>query len=73
MIKSLFPRLAALTLGLSAAHASAGSPVEEAVASEASRYEPPSIRPEDIRPGVTKQFRFTKSQIFPGTVRDVTA
>jgi enterochelin esterase-like enzyme/sugar lactone lactonase YvrE len=27
---------------------------------------------QDVRPGVTKQFRFTQSRIFPGTVRDVT-
>jgi gluconolactonase len=27
---------------------------------------------QDVPPGVTKQFRFTQSRIFPGTVRDVT-
>ena len=36
------------------------------------KYEPPAIKPEDILAGVTKQFRFTQSQVFPGTVRDVT-
>jgi gluconolactonase len=36
------------------------------------RYEAPAIKPEDIKPGVTKQFKFTQSAIFPGTVRDVT-
>jgi hypothetical protein len=53
----------------------AGSPVKEAAASGAEpvgpRYQPPPIRPEDIRPGVTKQSRFAQSRIFPGTVRDV--
>ena len=34
--------------------------------------QPPAIKPEDILPGETKQFRFTASRIFPGTVRDVT-
>ena len=34
--------------------------------------QPPAIEPEDILPGETKQFRFTASRIFPGTVRDVT-
>ncbi len=38
----------------------------------ASKYEPPTIKPEDVLPGVTKQFSFTTSTIFPGTVRDVT-
>lgn len=41
-------------------------------AGDANAYEPPAIKPEDIRPGTTKQFRFTESRIFPGTVRDVT-
>ena len=36
------------------------------------KYEPPAIKPEDVLPGVTKQFSFTQSAIFPGTVRDVT-
>ncbi len=36
------------------------------------KYVPPAIKPEDILPGVTKQFRFAQSKIFPGTVRDVT-
>jgi len=35
-------------------------------------YEPPAIKPEEVLPGVTKQFTFTESAIFPGTVRDVT-
>ncbi|MEO6741429.1 MAG: RICIN domain-containing protein, partial [Chthoniobacteraceae bacterium] len=51
----------------------AGSAV--AAASEAAdvpKYEPPVIKPEDILPGTTMQFTFTKSAIFPGTVRDVT-
>ena len=33
---------------------------------------PPAIKPEEILPGTTKQFSFTQSKIFPGTVRDVT-
>jgi enterochelin esterase-like enzyme len=50
----------------------AGSPLKSGVASEPQRYEPPPNRPEDVRAGVTKQFRFVQSRIFPGTVRDVT-
>src|SRR5262249_26454457 len=50
----------------------AGSPLKEAVAPGTPRYEPTPIRPEDIRPGVTKEFRYARSRIFPGTVRDVT-
>lgn len=38
----------------------------------APKYEPPAIKPEEILPGETRQFRFTESKIFPGTVRDVT-
>ena len=41
-------------------------------ADEGKKYEPPAIKPEDILPGVTKQFQFTQSKVFPGTVRDVT-
>lgn len=36
------------------------------------KYEPPAIKPEDIKPGTIKQFTFTQSVIFPGTTRDVT-
>ena len=51
----------------------AGSGVAEAKAAEdAPKYEPPAIKPEDILPGTTKQFTFTTSKIFPGTVREVT-
>lgn len=51
----------------------AGSDVSEAKSLDAtSTYEPPAIRPEAIRPGTTKQFAFTQSKIFPGTVREVT-
>ena len=51
----------------------AGSSVPAATAEPATKsYEPPEIKPEDILPGVTKQFTFTQSAIFPGTVRDVT-
>ncbi len=41
-------------------------------AGDAKAYEPPEIKPEDILPGTTKQFTFTQSEIFPGTVREVT-
>ena len=51
----------------------AGSTVPAATADAgAAKHEPPAIKPEDILPGVTKQFTFTQSAIFPGTVRDVT-
>jgi enterochelin esterase-like enzyme/sugar lactone lactonase YvrE len=43
-----------------------------AAAPAASSYTPPEIRPEDILPGTTKQFTFSSSTIFPGTLRDVT-
>jgi gluconolactonase len=36
------------------------------------KYTPLALKPEDIRPGTIKQFVFTSSKIFPGTVRDVT-
>jgi gluconolactonase len=35
-------------------------------------YEPPVIKPEAVLPGVTKEFTFTESAIFPGTTRAVT-
>ena len=51
----------------------AGSSVAAAAADAlTAKYEPPVIKPEDVLPGVTKQFTFTQSKIFPGTVRDVT-
>jgi len=50
----------------------AGSGVNEAAVDATAKYEPPEIKPEDILPGATKQFRFAQSKIFPGTVRDVT-
>ncbi|HWC89606.1 MAG TPA: RICIN domain-containing protein, partial [Pirellulales bacterium] len=50
----------------------AGSGIQQAAADDASKYEPPTIKPEQIRPGETKQFHFTQSKIFPGTERDVT-
>ena len=43
-----------------------------AAADDAKKYEPPAIKPEDILPGTTKQFTFTQSKIFSGTVREVT-
>ena len=51
----------------------AGSGVAEAKAvDDVPKYEQPAIKPEDILPGTTKQFTFTTSKIFPGTVREVT-
>ena len=51
----------------------AGSSVPVASAEAAIKpYEPPAIKPEEVLPGVTKQFSFTESSIFPGTVREVT-
>jgi gluconolactonase len=35
-------------------------------------YQPPATRPQDVRPGETRQLRFTASKVFPGTARDVT-
>jgi enterochelin esterase-like enzyme/sugar lactone lactonase YvrE len=50
----------------------AGSAVQAAQEAGAPKYEPPAIKPEDILPGTTKQFTFTQSRVFPGTVREVT-
>jgi sugar lactone lactonase YvrE/enterochelin esterase-like enzyme len=50
----------------------AGSGTAEVKVDMVPKYEPPAIRPEDILPGTTKQFTFTQSKLFPGTVRDVT-
>ena len=50
----------------------AGSGVAAPKADATPEYQPPPIKPEAILPGQTKQFRFTQSKIFPGTVRDVT-
>jgi enterochelin esterase-like enzyme/sugar lactone lactonase YvrE len=65
MILSRLARKTAILLGLARVLAAA----EDA---PRSRYEGPTIPPQDIRAGVTKQFRFTQSRIFPGTVREVT-
>lgn len=51
----------------------AGSPVPAVSATaNATTYTAPTIKPEDVLPGTIKQFSFTTSAIFPGTVRDVT-
>jgi enterochelin esterase-like enzyme/sugar lactone lactonase YvrE len=42
------------------------------VSAQAPKYTPPAIKPEEIKPGTIKQFVFTQSKVFPGTVRDVT-
>ena len=50
----------------------AGTGVAEPKADAAPAYQPPATRPQDVRPGETKQLRFAASKVFPGTVRDVT-
>ncbi len=50
----------------------AGSSASAKAVEAAAIFQPKAIAPEDIRPGTTKQFRFTQSRVFPGTVRDVT-
>ena len=50
----------------------AGTPGPAQGAAPVSTYVAPEIKPEDILPGTTKQFQFTQSKVFPGTVRDVT-
>lgn len=50
----------------------AGSGVAQTAPDAGPKYQPPAIKPEDIRAGEIKQFRFTESKVFPGTVRDVT-
>lgn len=51
----------------------AGSGMGTAAAeNSANTYKPPAIAPADIKEGAIKQFTFTASKVFPGTVRDVT-
>ena len=50
----------------------AGSGVAAQAEAAKPTYEAPAIKPEDIKEGTLKQFSFTQSKIFPGTVRDVT-
>jgi gluconolactonase len=50
----------------------AGTGAAAPAASDVEVYEPPEIEPGKILPGTTKQFTFTQSEVFPGTVRDVT-
>jgi len=54
----------------------AGSPATPtttaAPTASSSKYQPVEVKPEDVLPGMTKQFSFAQSAIFPGTVRDVT-
>ena len=50
----------------------AGSGAAAPAQESAGGYTPPEIGPEKILPGTTKQFTFTQSKIFPGTVREVT-
>ncbi len=46
--------------------------IAEAQQDAAPKYVPPAVKPEDILPGTTKQFVFSQSKVFPGTVREVT-
>ena len=50
----------------------AGSPVPAATVEATPEYVPPVLTPEEIPAGEIKQFQFNTSQIFPGTVRDIT-
>ena len=50
----------------------AGTGVAAPGAGDVAVYEPPTIKAEDILPGTTKQFTFARSEVFPGTVREVT-
>jgi enterochelin esterase-like enzyme/sugar lactone lactonase YvrE len=50
----------------------AGSVVTAPAEDSTPKYEPPAIKPEEIREGAIKQFVFAQSKVFPGTVRDVT-
>ncbi len=50
----------------------AGSPLPVAIAAPTTAYVPVEIKAEAILPGTIKQFTFTQSKVFPGTVRDVT-
>jgi enterochelin esterase-like enzyme/sugar lactone lactonase YvrE len=65
-IRRLISLLAALSIGGLAGVAMA------AEAAAGPKYEPPAIAPEAVRPGAIKQFTFTQSAVFPGTVREVT-
>ncbi len=48
------------------------SVVQPSSADSAPTYTPLVIKPENIKEGTIKQFSFTQSKVFPGTVRDVT-
>ncbi|MDE2506019.1 MAG: RICIN domain-containing protein, partial [Planctomycetota bacterium] len=48
------------------------SPPSVAAESGPVAYVPPEIKPEDVPRGVLKEFNFTRSAVFPGTVRAVT-
>jgi len=50
----------------------AGSGVATQAEAAKPTYEAPAIKAEDIKEGSIKQFSFTQSKVFPGTVRDVT-
>lgn len=53
-------------------HPLAGTGIVAKTAEEPAGYQPPEIAPEAIKEGSIKEFRFTQSKVFPGTVRDVT-
>ncbi len=54
--------IAVLSVGIAAGHCRA---------EDWGAYVPPGIRPEDVLKGAVKHVSFSKSAIFPGTVRDV--
>lgn len=49
----------------------AGSPVQPTVETPPSGYVPTELKPEDVPKGQVKEFTFSTSAIFPGTVRQV--
>lgn len=50
----------------------AGSGVPTISSSDATAYVPPDIKPEDVLQGTIKSSSFSKSLIFPGTIRNIT-
>jgi enterochelin esterase-like enzyme/sugar lactone lactonase YvrE len=71
--RGLFTRIAiTLALGVFTAAPVLGRDPPGGAPDTTRKYQPPPIKPADILPGTTKQFRFTASKVFPGTVRDVT-
>ncbi len=61
-----------LSLSLAFSFALSLGGIAEVKPDAAPGYVPPAVKPEDILPGTTKQFVFSQSKVFPGTVREVT-